>query len=131
MKELRNTEKVKIGAHTYVLSSIPAFHAQKILMSAVGAFANGSLASIPPETILEILSYAAVINQNGGEVQLENEELVDMMIGDTMELIELETRMVEKNFGFLGDGRLRDVLSRLLKAMVGSESAGQAGSQNT
>ena len=131
MKVLRNPEKVKIGDHTYVLSSIPAFHAQKILMSAVGAFASGSIASIPPETILEILSYAAVINQNGAEVQLENEELVEMMVGDTMELIELETKMVEKNFGFLGDGRLRDVLSRLLRTMGGSASEGQEVTPNT
>ena len=132
MKELLHPEKVKIGQHTYVISTIPAFHAQKILMSCVGAFANGGISGIPPDTILEILSYSAVINQNGAEVVLENEGLVEMMVGDLMELIELETRMVEKNFGFLGDGRLKDVLSRLLRAMGGSEpQASEGGTQGT
>ena len=126
MKDLRNPEKVKIGEHTYVLSSIPAFQAQKILMKAVAALATGNIADIPPDVVLELLSYSAIINQNGAEVQFENEELIDMMVGDPMELIELESRMVEKNFGFFGDGRLRNALSRIMTTMAGQAMEGEA-----
>lgn len=125
MKDLRNPEKVKIGEHTFVLSSIPAFQAQKLLMKVVGALSNGNVADIPPDVVLELLSYAAIINKNGAEVQLENEELIDMMVGDPMELIELESRMVEKNFGFFGDGRLKNALSRLMTTMAGRASGGE------
>lgn len=131
MKNLRNTERVKIGEHTYVLSSIPAFHAQKIMMQAFGAISGGNLASLPPDVILELLSYSAIINQHGAEVQLENEQLIEMMIGDPMELIELETRMVEKNFGFLGDGRLNAALSRMTSALTGSKPSETEGTPAT
>lgn len=126
MKALKNTEKVKIGEHTYVLSSIPAFQAQKLLMKAIGALASGNVADVPPDVMLELLSYAAIINQNGAEVQFENEELVDMMVGSPVELIELESRMVEKNFGFFGDGSIRSALSRLMKTMAGRDSGDAA-----
>ena len=131
MKELRNPEKVRIGDNTYVISTIPAFTAQKILMKAFGAIAEGSIASLPPEVILDLLSYSAAINKNGAEVQLNNEELVEMMVGSPMELIELETRMVEKNFSFLGDGRLNDALSRMTKSLTASKGSGTEGTPAT
>ena len=123
MKDLRNPERVKIGKNTYVISSIPAFHAQKILMQAFGAISEGNIANLPTDVILELLSYSAIINQNGAEVQLENEQLIEMMVGDPMELIELEASMVEKNFGFLGDGRLNAALSRMTSALTGSKAS--------
>ena len=131
MKELLNKETVNIGDGTFVISSIPAFTAQKILLKAYGAISSGSVANLPSDVILELLSYTAAINKNGAEVQLRNEELVEMMVGSPLDLIELESRMVEKNFGFFGDGRFSDALSRIASALTGSRLSATEGTPAT
>lgn len=131
MKDLRNPEKVKIGDKTYVLSDIPAFQATKMLMKAFSSLSSGNVANIPPDVIQDLLSYAAIVNPNGAEVQFDNEDLIDMMVPNAMDLIELVSRMVEKNFGFFGDGRLKSALSRVVSALTGSRESEAEGTPAT
>lgn len=119
-KTLRNKETVVIGQNKYVLSSLPAFTAQKMLIQAFDAFQKGSIAALPDNILMELVSWTAIINANGAEVQLMNEDIVNTMIADPYELMDLEARMVEKNFGFLADGKLQKVLERLGKALTKS-----------
>ena len=116
-KTLRNKETVVIGKNKYVISSLPAIAAQKLLLKAFGAFQKGSISDLPDDLLMELVSYSAIINENGAEVQLMNEQIIDMMIADPTDLMELEARMVEKNFGFLADGRLQKILERLGKTL--------------
>lgn len=115
-KELLNKEDVTIGDEKYFISSIPATKCQAMLLKAFSAFSQGNIAAIPPELITELLSYCGTYNKNGAEVQFVDEETADMCVSDPAVLMELEARMVEKNFSFLADGRLTKVMERLGKA---------------
>lgn len=113
LKNLRNKEDFRLGDKKYFVSSIPAVAASKILFKAFGALSSGDLSALPHDIFLELLSYGGGYNQNGAEVQFVDEETVDMFEEDPMVLFEVATRVVEKNFGFLGDGRLSRVIERL------------------
>lgn len=113
LKNLRNKEDFRLGDKKYFISSIPAVAASKILFKAVGALNTGNLSALPQDIFLELLSYGGGYNQNGAEVQFVDEMTIDMFVEDPMDLFEVATRIVEKNFGFLGDGRLIRAIERL------------------
>lgn len=106
---------ITIGDKKYFVSKMPAFEAQKMLLKAFGAFASGSVADIPPELLIELLSYAGAYNAANTEVQFIDEEVLGMMVTDPMDLMEIEVQLVEYNFGFLASGRITDIMERLGK----------------
>lgn len=112
-KTLIKKEDVTIDGKKYFISSIPALKAQRMLLDGFGAFANGGVGSLPDSLIRELLSYAGAYNNAGGEVQFVDEDVIEMMVDDPVVLMELESMMVEKNFGFLADGRMSKVMERL------------------
>lgn len=116
IRELINKEDVVIDGQKYFISSIPAVECQKILLKSFSAFSQGNIAAIPPELLTELLSYCGIYNKMNAEVQFVDEETITMSVADPMVIIELEARMVEKNFSFLADGRLTRVMERLSKA---------------
>ena len=89
-------------------------------MRAFGAFSKGDIAGLSADILEELLSYAGAYNPNGAEVQFLDEEIIGMMVSDPAVLMEIEVRMVEKNFGFLADGRLNRVVERLSRALAPS-----------
>jgi len=113
--------QTKIGDKTYFISSIPAVNAQKMLIRAFSAFTSGNVSALPEDLISELLSYAGTYNDSRAEVQFIDDDVIGMFVTDPMVLIEIEARMVEKNFGFLADGRLQKVLERLGKVMAPKE----------
>lgn len=117
MQQMHKPEKIHIGTNDFIISSIPAVPAQRMLIRAFGALSSGNIAGIPDSLIMELLSYTSVINSNGAEVRLENEELIGMLVDDPLELIELEAKMVEKNFGFFADGRLKKALRPIMNLL--------------
>lgn len=119
-KNLLNKQDIEIDGKKYFISSIPALQAQRMLLKAFGALTNGNIANLPPELLEELLSYAGAYNPNGAEVQFMDEEIIGMMVSDPAVLMEIEARMVEKNFGFLADGRLNRVVERLSRALTPS-----------
>lgn len=119
-KVLLNKEDIEIDGKKYFISSIPAIQAQRMLVRAFGAFSKGDVAGLSADILEELLGYAGAYNPNGAEVQFLDEEIIGMMVSDPAVLMEIEVRMVEKNFGFLADGRLNRVVERLSRALAPS-----------
>lgn len=112
-----------IGQRKYFVSKIPAVQAQRILMRAIASFSKGdgggfNLGNLTPDILEELLSYAGCYNNGGAEVQFANEDIINQMVEDPMDLIEVEAKMVELNFGFFADGRINRVIENLMKALV-------------
>lgn len=119
-EKLKDTKKVSIGNITCYISKIPAFYAQRILMKGGEALASMNLSILPEEVITQILSYTAIENANGAKIVLDDIFVVNEMIENPKDLIALELKMVEYNFGFFFDGSLREVFAPLAKLVQGA-----------
>jgi hypothetical protein len=118
-EELIETKKFKAGNVEYHVGKIPAFYAQRILLKSGAALRDFALDKIPEDVILDILSNVAVINDNGEPVVLDDIDVINILLGDkTKELIEIELKAVEVNFGFFFDGSLREIFDPLMKIIM-------------
>lgn len=123
-EQLIKPVEFKIGSKKFYTSTIPAFYAQRIMLNAGEALANLDVSKIPESTILEILSYSAFENENGIPVVLDGIEIINQCVESPKELIELEMKVIEENFGFFFDGSLREVFQPLLKLITsGTETS--------
>lgn len=120
---LREKSDVVINKRKYFVSLIPAVPAQKILFKAFGSFSSGGLSNIPDDIIAELLTYAGTYNASGAEVQFATPGIIETMGIPLTDLMELEVAMVEKNFGFFGDGTLNRIADRLAKLMTSASKA--------
>ena len=120
--DLKNVREVKIGKpgheKVFYVSTIPAFYAQRILLAAGPALADLDLSKLPEWVLLEILSYCAFQNENGVPVMLDGIDMVNMCVPDPRDLIALELKAVEENFGFFFDGSLRELFQPLLEKIL-------------
>jgi hypothetical protein len=116
-EKLKDPKEEKIGNLTCYVSKIPAFYAQRILLAGGEALTTLNMTKLPESVILELLSYTAVENANGGKVVLDSIELVNVMIENPKDLIALELKLVEYNFGFFFDGSLREVFDPLTELL--------------
>lgn len=119
-EKLKDPKEEKIGNLTCYVSKIPAFYAQRILLAGGAALSTLDMTKLPESVILELLSYTAVENANGGKVVLDGIEMVNVMIENPKDLIALELKLVEYNFGFFFDGSLREVFDPLAELISGS-----------
>lgn len=119
-EKLKDPKEVKIGNLTCYVSKIPAFYAQRILLASGSALTTLDMTKLPESVILELLSYTAVENANGGKVVLDGIEMIDVMVQNPRDLIELELKAVEYNFSFFFDGSLREVFDPLVELLNGS-----------
>lgn len=111
LQELINPKTFNLadGKRFYV-GKIPAFEAQKIVLKCAPVLTGGNISALPQDTILELLSYCAIDNQSKEAIVLENEDLVNMLVPSPLDLIKIELKSVEVNFGFLLDGSIGKVL---------------------
>lgn len=122
-EELIEPKKFKSGNVEYHVGKIPAFYAQRILLKSGAALRDFALDKIPEDVILDILSNVAVINDNGEPVVLDDIDVINILLGDkTKELIEIELKAVEVNFGFFFDGSLREIFDPLMKIIMEATS---------
>ena len=122
LKNLIDKEDVEIGGRKYFISRIPAVQAQRLFLAGFGALNNNMVGSLPPAMMDEILSYCGTYNGEGAEVQFENSDIINMFVTDVFDLIQLEHKMVRKNYGFLFDGRGEELATRLNSTLPDSQS---------
>ena len=114
-EQLLNPKEIKIGKKTYYTSTIPAFFAQRIMLAAGPALGDLDVSKLPESVILDILSYCAVVNENGVGIVLDDIDIINMSFDKPTHLIELEMKEIEENFGFFFDGSLREVFRPLME----------------
>lgn len=113
-KTLKEKEYIDIDGKTYFISAIPAWKAERLMLKGLTALSAMDISKLPDDFLWELLSYCGIKNEaTNTEIQFVNEQVLDGYVIDPMVLIELQARMVEKNFGFFSDGRLTRVMTRL------------------
>ena len=120
-KKLIDKEDVEIGGRKYFISLIPSVQAQRIFLAGFGALTN-KMMSLPPAMMEELLSYCGTYNGEGQEVQFANIDLINMFVKDMFDLVQLEHKMVRKNFRFLFDGRGEALAAQLNSTLQDSPS---------
>lgn len=99
----------------YHVGHIPCFYAQRMLMESGDALTSFNISKIPQSVLLELLSNVAVECENGNRIVLENETVIETILGTKVKtLIEIELKVIEENFGFFLDGSLREVFQPLM-----------------
>lgn len=125
-EKLKDPSEIQIGGKTCYVSKIPAFYAQRIILNAGEALTSLDMAKLPEPVILDLLSYTAVkFDETGTNVVLDSIDTVNSLIDNPKDLIELELKLVEYNFGFFFDGSLREVfkpLEDLMKKSIGTST---------
>jgi len=105
--------EIVLGDKKFVLGKIPAFYAQGLC----GQIMHSSIANLSADTVRGILKYVYV-ELNGKYMPLDSDIMVDQHCPDLFNLYTLETKQIEKNFGFLFDGKLQKLFEELLPAEV-------------
>lgn len=113
-ESLNETQKVTIGGKTCYVSKIPVFYAQRILMMSGDAIKQLDFSLLPEQAIRDLLSYAAIDNPDGEPKVLDDIEVINLLVPSPKDLLSLELKMIEYNFGFFFDGSLQEVFAPIL-----------------
>lgn len=124
---LKEPEEVKVKGcdSTFFISQIPATVSQDILLGAMGAITSKDVSKLPKDTRSKLMSHVAIKMGDlpvEEAVLLDNDNAIDSYC-DTFTLIQLEFKMIEKNYGFLFDGSLQEMLGTLNLNMKDTETS--------
>lgn len=112
------TTKIEVNGTNYFVKKMPALAAERLLLKSIGAITQGGLSAFPPEALTELLTYAGGYNANGGEVPFADEETVDMLGVPLEDIIEIQAKVIEVNFGFFAGGGINRLVERLTSIFV-------------
>ena len=113
MATIKDKEDITVNGRKYFIGRMPALKAERLLIKSIGAISAGGFSALPEEALTELLAFAGGYNSQGGEVRFENEDIIEMLDIPLEDLIEIQARLVEKNFGFFANGGINRVLERL------------------
>lgn len=105
---LEPTELI-IGEKKFILGTIPAFYAQGLC----GQIMTNSISNLPADTVRGILKYVFV-ELNGQYLSLDSDVIINQHCPSLLDLYTIQTKQIEKNFGFLFDGRLQKLFESIL-----------------
>lgn len=106
-------ETVSIDGKEFVISCLPAILAQKVYTEYIKSsegWGNLGMSMLPENISLPLLEHTAVVLNDGTELVLENKTLIETHCPKLKTLISLEVSMIRKNFDFLFNGNLLEVL---------------------
>ena len=100
----------------FFISKIPAYASQEILLGALSAIQSKDVSQLPQGTVDKLMSYVSC--QMGDSdcdesILLNTKNTIDAYCDDVYVLVQLELKMIERNYGFLFDGRLQKALEAL------------------
>lgn len=126
MTDLLNPEEVVITGRdgverTYIISTLPYPVGRKVAalyptanMPKIGDY------KVSEEVMLDLFKFVAIRHENGSEQRLVNMTLLSNHVPDAMTGLNLEVRMLAKNFDFFGKGGLSESLNRFLQERLPS-----------
>ena len=104
-------EDVEIRGETFRISCIPPTEAQSIFPSVVNTIrTNGDIGQLmlPEELMMRLVKWTAMRCSDGWQF-FDNKKAIDEYL-DFATLLELQVRVIKKNFDFLIDGGLLKIL---------------------
>ncbi len=126
MADLLNPEELEIEGkdgvkRTYILSTLPYPVGRKV--AALYPTANLPKVGdykVSEEVMLDLFKYVAIQHEDGRQQQLSTMALIANHVPDAMTGLQLEARMLAKNFDFFGKGGLSASLTRFLETRLPS-----------
>lgn len=105
MLDFKDPKEIELNGKKYVISKFPAVQGREIVFkyptSAVpklGDYATNQ------ETMLKLMNYVAVVQQDGTLIRLSNQILVNNHIDDWETLLQMEDLVMEHNCSFFPQG---------------------------
>ena len=126
MATLKDKEEITVNGRKYFIGRMPALKAERLLIKSIGAITAGGFSALPDEALTELLAYSGAYNAQGGEVLFDKEEIVEMFDIPLEDIIEIQARLVEKNFGFFANGGLNRVMERLTNTFTKAKAGREA-----
>ena len=113
--EFIEKEELTLDGVKFAMSAIPAFQAQQIygdIVRATSGVGDIGMTFLPEDVAKKLLSYVAFLD---GDVwfTLDQEQRIDRAFKKVDSLLKLEVAMIRKNFGFLFDGGLLNLVEDL------------------
>ena len=115
MATVKDKEDITVNGRKYFIGRMPALKAERLLIKSIGAITAGGFSALPDEALTELLAYAGGYNAQNNEVRFENEDI-----------IEIQARLVEKNFGFFANGGINRVMERLTNTFAKAKASQEA-----
>jgi hypothetical protein len=109
-------KEITIRDKRFTISKIPAFDGLEIVMQLTKSPLTGDI-SLALDTILKLVSYTAVTNANGQQIQLVTKDLANNHVSDWEMLKELAEKTAEYNCSFFPQGGLSNFLKGYAKNM--------------
>ena len=113
VEQFLDAKEVTVGDKTYKISRIPALKAHGIysrIVRSVGDLGKLGMTMLPEDITRELFGFCAAKNEAGGWTVLDTEDSINTYLPRLIDLIALQLKMVEENFGFFEDGRLITLL---------------------
>lgn len=106
---------ITVNGTKYFVKKMPALAAERLLLKSIGAITQGGLSAFPPEALTELMTYAGGYKDNDGKVELPfaDEETIDMLGIPLEDVIEIQAKVIELNFGFFANGGINRLVERL------------------
>lgn len=99
---------------TFIVSKLPAIDGREVALKyPVSNVPKLGDYEVSKEIMLKLLSYVAVVDQEGRQIQLSTEALVNNHVPDAEVLFRLEAAMIDYNFGFFRRAAALDSLKEL------------------
>lgn len=126
MAELLNPEEIVIRGRdgverTYILSTLPYPVGRKV--AALYPTANLPKVGdykVSEEVMQDLFKFVAIQHEDGGQQRLTTMALITNHVPDAMTGLQLEARMLAKNFDFFGQGGISASLTRFLETRLPS-----------
>lgn len=115
VEDFREKEEIDINGTKFMISLLPATVGKEVfgdIVRATDGMGDIGLTCLPLHVSAKLLAYAAFYDENSW-FTLEEAYRMDKACKTPWDLIDLETRMIKKNFGFLTDGSLQKRLGVL------------------
>lgn len=116
-------KEIEIKGKKYIISKLPATVGREVLfkyptsnLPKVGDY------NVSQEIMLKLLSYVAVELEDGRQIQLNTQSLIDNHVPSAEALILLEKEMFVYNFDFFHDGTASAFLAALEKRAIAKGS---------
>ena len=127
VNKLNEPEEVKVegSEETFFISKIPATVSQDILLGAMSAITDKDISKLPKDTRNKLMAYVSVKMGDAGveeSIVLDSDNAINAHC-NIFTLIQLELKMIEKNYDFLFDGSLPKVLGTLKLSTKDTETS--------
>lgn len=110
-------EYVTIEGQKYYIKRIPALEAERMFFEVLPVLQSLDITKLPFSFVAGLMPYCGICNSvTNTEIDFVNDDLISMYVTKPSILMELQARVLGKNFSFFSDGSLTRVMSVLSNA---------------